>query len=467
MSKPDFLSEPRRAWEPYRPTDAEPWDLPRAAHLHRRAGFGAIWQQLQRDVQDGLEASLQRVLGGDSHRPDSRPADEYEETAAVLEASARRRPTLDRITSLWLYRLLLTPQPLAERMTLVWHSHYASSNEKVAQPLWLLGQNATQRALGRGRIGALHLAMLRDAAMLKWLDGLDSSKSRPNENLGREFLELFALGEGNYSEQDIRAAARALTGWQEFDEEEPPVRFLPDLHDDGEKTILGATGRWRDEDVVRIVCRQPAAALHIARRLYLSFISDTEEPPAGLLEPLAEAMRVEGDVDVGRGLEVLLRSQLFHSGWCRGKRVRGPVEFVVGALRTCAAFAPAPDLEELAGQLAKMGQRLFYPPTVAGWPGGMAWLRGSALLARGKFAAAFADPAALHGPRHLQAVASRNGFKEPEEVVDGFAVLLLGAPLRQAPRDDLLRLARAERDPALRCGLVVARLLSGAEAQVC
>src|SRR5262249_16417126 len=146
--------------------------------------------------------------------------------------------------------------------------------------------------------------------------------------------------------------------------------------------ILGEKGRWRDEDVVRIVCRQPAASRHVARRIYLSFVSDTEEPPAELLEPLAEAMQADGDVDVGRGLEVLLRSRLLPCEWCRGKRVRGPVEYALAALRSLAAFSPAPDLEDVAGQMAKMGQRLFYPPTVAGWPGGLAWLRGSTLLAR-------------------------------------------------------------------------------------
>jgi uncharacterized protein (DUF1800 family) len=442
--------------------------MDRVRHLHRRAGFGARWQQLQRDVKDGPEASLKRVLEGDTHGPDGRSAAAFADTVAVLEASARRRPSLERAQVLWLYRMLYSPFPLAERMTLIWHSHYASSNEKVAEPAWMHAQNGTQRELGRGRISKLHLAMLRDAAMLKWLDGLDNDKGMPNENLGREFLELFALGEGQYTEQDVRETARALTGWQQFsDYDGPPVRFVELRHDDGDKTILGKNGRWRDEDVVRITCRQPAAALHIARRLYLSFISDVEEPTPELLEPLAAAMRVEDDLDVGRGLEVVLRSRLFHSEWCRGKRIKGPVEYVIGALRPLAPFALAVELEDLAGYLGKMGQRLFYPPTVAGWSTGMAWLRGSTLLARTAFAGTFADSAVRYGPKHLQAVAERNGWKDAEQAIDGFASLLLGAALAPMRREELLGLCRSESEPARRCGRLVGRLLALAEAHVC
>ena len=132
-------------WEPYSPDRGAPWDLRRVVHLHRRAGFAATWQQLQRDIKDGHEAALKRVLAGDAHGPDGRPAERFAETAAVLEASAQRRPELQRIQGLWLYRLPYSPFPLAERMTLIWHSHYASGNDKVAEPLWMLAQNRTQR----------------------------------------------------------------------------------------------------------------------------------------------------------------------------------------------------------------------------------------------------------------------------------------------------------------------------------
>jgi uncharacterized protein (DUF1800 family) len=464
MSSSERWPNARQAWEPYRPGTDGPWDAARVAHLHRRAGFGATWDQLRRDVADGYEASLRRVLEGESHGPDGRTAREFEELTTLMEEDARNQPTVERVQLGWLFRLLFTPFPLAEKMTLAWHSHYATSNDKVRDPLRMLEQNATLRRLWRAPASQLHAALLRDPALLKWLDGADNTRERPNENLGREFLELFALGEGHYSEQDVREVARALTGWEDEVRQQP--HFNARRHDDGAKTILGATGNWGEADVVRIVCQQPEAARHIARRLFRTFVSDTDEPPAGLLEPLAEAMRRPGDVDLARGIEMVLRSRLFHGPACRGRRVKSPVEFALGALRACEAFAPPPDLADVEIHLAKMGQRLFYPPNVAGWPGGLTWLGGSTILARGQFAATFADPASPYGPRHLLELTRRRGWTTPEQWPERFATLLLGSPLR-----DPKRLEAAVRgtgpDAALQCGRLVQSLLTLPEAQVC
>jgi uncharacterized protein (DUF1800 family) len=169
-------------------------------------------------------------------------------------------------------------------------------------------------------------------------------------------------------------------------------------------------------------------------------------------------MRVDGDVDLSRGLERLLRSRLFHSPECRGQRIKSPVEYVVGALRSSEAFVPDLDLAEVEGHLAKMGQRPFYPPNVAGWPGGLSWLRGSTLLARANFAALFADPKCCHGPRHLLELAQRHGWKAPQERMNGFASLFLGAPLEPAKKKELTNLD---------CGRMAQQLLSLPEAQVC
>ncbi len=465
MTEPTLLRGAEHAWEAYQPTAADPWDAAKVAHLHRRAGFGATWAQIQRDVADGYETSLKRVLQGEAQAPDGRPAGEIEDLVTVMADSAQRNPSIERVQLLWLFRMLFTQFPLAEKMTLTWHSHYASSAEKVREPRWMLGQNFTQRAHWRARISRLHLGMLRDPAMLKWLDGTENSKGQPNENLGREFLELFSLGEGNYTEADVRETARALTGWQEVGSE--ALELLPNYHDDGPKTVLGAKGNWGDDDVVRIVCRQPAAARHIARRLYRTFISDTEEPSATLIEPLAESMRVDGDVDVARGLERVLRSRLFHSPVCRGKRVKSPVEYVIGALRGCETFSPAPDLSDIEIHLTKMGQRLFYPPTVAGWPGGLAWLRGSTVLARANFAASFANPDSSYGPSHLADVAKRHGWNKPEQWIEALSTVLLGAPLRDSKKTELHALCRKTTDPAQYGGRIVQYLLSLPEAQMC
>ena len=317
-----------------------------------------------------------------------------------MEEDARRQPSTERVQMWWLFRMLYTPFALVEKLTLAWHSHYATSNDKVRNALAMLDQNVTLRNHCRGRVSQLHQAMLRDQAMLQWLDGTDNTRERPNENLGREFLELFALGEGHYAEQDVREVARALTGWQTTGGERDTPYFNPRRHDEGIKSILGEKGSWTEADVVRIVCRRPDAARHIARRLFRTFVSDTAEPTDALLEPVASSMCVDGDVDVGRGVEMVLRSRLFHDPACRGRRIKGPVDFIIGALRACEAYSPAPDLADVEVHLTKMGQRLLHPPNVAGWPGGLIWLGGPAILARSRFAATFAQSAMPYGPDH-------------------------------------------------------------------
>ncbi len=323
-SHSNLLSDPEACWSTWRPEGADRWDEAKSAHLHRRAGFGATWGQVRRDTSEGFDRAVRRVLDGDTHGPDGRTAGEITEISDAMVASARREPSIERVQYLWFFRLIFSPHPLAERMTCLWHGHYATSNQKVGNPILMLEQNLSQRELWRSRVSRLHLRMLTDRAMLAWLDGLNSRKAQPNENLAREFLELFALGEGNYTEADIRAAARALTGWEGGAYSPDAIYFDEAERDATLKTILGQTGDWRAEDVVRIACAQPAAAIHVARKLFRTFVADGVATPPGLLEPLANAMRADGDVDVARGLEIILHSRLFFSDWCRGKRLEGP-----------------------------------------------------------------------------------------------------------------------------------------------
>jgi uncharacterized protein (DUF1800 family) len=385
-------------------------------------------------MQEGFEPSLHRVLDGDSHGPGGQPAAEFAETAAAMEESARHRPSIERIQMLWLYRMIFTPFPLQEVTTLAWHSHYATSQAKVNVPELMLAQNGSQRELWRAPISRLHCRMLGDAAMRRWLDGLSSTRAQPNENLAREFLELFALGIGHYTERDVREIARALTGWREVDSQQHVDRFDPGDFDAGDKTILGETGPWGLDDVVRIACRQPAAATHVARRLFRTFVANTHEPSGELLAPLAAAIRTEGDVDVARGIEIVLRSRLFHSEECRKMWVKSPVDFAVGAIRACELFNPPPDLVDLEIHLTRMGQRLFFPPTVAGWPGGQTWLSGQAVVARANCADWLTGPSSHGDEDHFRQLAGRYGLKAPRAWLDTLVTLLLPAPLPLASR---------------------------------
>ncbi|MHB1559213.1 MAG: DUF1800 domain-containing protein [Isosphaeraceae bacterium] len=428
-------ADPRSAWAPYRPGADSPWDAARVAHLHRRAGLGANWGQVERDVREGFEPSIRRILEGEPIGPGGQPAADFEATVAAMEDSALRRPSIERMQMLWIYRLVFTPHPLREVMTLAWHGHYATSNEKVQIPELMLAQNQAQRELWRAQMGQLHRRMLSDGAMRRWLDGLNSTREHPNENLAREFLELFALGAGHYTERDVRDAARALTGWREADMQTHEVRLDPGDFDDGSKTILGETGRWGLDDLVRIACRHPEAAAHIARRLYRTFISDTDEPAPELIAPLADAMRIDGDVDVARGLETVLRSRLFHSQSIRTRRIKSPVNLAIGAIRALELFDPPVDPVDLEIHLTRTGERLSYPPSVAGWPGGMAWLDGQAIVARANFAVWITEPSTWGGRDAIAAVAERRGLKTPDAWLDAMATLLLPAPLSPESRE--------------------------------
>ncbi|HLQ44741.1 MAG TPA: DUF1800 domain-containing protein, partial [Planctomycetaceae bacterium] len=309
--------DPAKAWEP---AGNEPWSLKWAGHLYRRAAFGANLHELRQAVREGLPATLDRLLN----------VGERENVLATAgDLIARNRSNAYDLRGWWLYTMLNSTQPLAEKMTLFWHNHFATSIAKVQRTLLMFKQNQLIRQYALGKFRPLLLAMSKDPAMLVWLDSNSNVKGRPNENYAREVMELFSLGVGNYTEADVREAARAFTGWHTDDDE---FEFNPKLHDDGEKTVLGMKGKLNGDDVVRIVLDQKAAARFLVRKTYAFFISESAEPPAALLEPLAEQYR-KSDYDTGAVVRVVLRSRHFYSDYAYRKRIKSPVEFVLGAVR--------------------------------------------------------------------------------------------------------------------------------------
>jgi len=431
--------DPNLAWQAYEPGRDGPWDLARVAHLHRRAGFGATWKQLQRDVERGHEEAIERLLKGNSEGPDGRSQANLDEIVQVMTESARRDPTLARVRLVWLFRLLHSPHPLQERMTLVWHGHYATGGSKFNDAIAMLDQIEQFHQRWNMPISRMHQAMLDSTAMQQWLDGVNSPRERPNENLGREFLELFALGEEvAFDEADVRAAARALTGYREMGTTSffhRPIVFDATRHDDGVKTLLGETGPWGPRDLVRIASKQPAAARCIARRLFLTFISDLDPPPVPLIDALASRIRTPdgADVDVAKGLEIVLRSRFFHSPTVRGRKVKSPVDFVVGLVRSIGWYDPRPDAPLLDHALIHMGQTLLDPPTVAGWPGGEAWLGAPFLIARVNLVARLSTVNSTE--ESLRRAAGAQGLSSPEAWANSLVLSFSGPSAREnAPR---------------------------------
>jgi uncharacterized protein (DUF1800 family) len=435
-------------WAQYEHTKDDPWDLRKVAHLHRRAGFGATWAELRRDLRDGPGPSIDRLL-----RPREEMAEEREVTASLgAGVVSSRGSELERLKAFWLYRIVFHPDSLREKMTLFWHNHFATSYSKVRSVALMHQQNESLRRHALDELTALLTDMVADSAMLVWLDGGVSRKERPNENFAREFLELFALGVGHYTEADIREAARAFTGWVGADDgfdATPGFLFDPARHDGGEKTFLKCSGRWGADDVVRITLEQPACAEFICRKLYRFFITDGQAPSAGLLQPLAAEFRDHG-YSVRHVVGVILRSRHFYSETAFRRIVKSPVEFSAGLLRMLGAPPASVSLAALAQTCAEQGQDLFHPPGVKGWAGGRAWVTSATLLARWNWLAdvVWGNDELSLGPFDPAAWAERNGITSAD-APRALADLLLGGVPPPGASAEVLRAAEDGRSDGL------------------
>jgi uncharacterized protein (DUF1800 family) len=406
--------DPARAWSPFEPGGGEPWDLPRIAHLHRRAGFAAPWAVLERDLQDGPDAAVARLLKGEPTSGDGTPAAAFDSLLDRMGDELGANATLPRLQSIWLYRMIFTPHPLRERMTLFWHNHFATSLAKVNNSSLMQRQNDLFRRHALGHFKPLLTAIGKDPAMLVWLDSTANRKARPNENYAREVMELFTLGRGHYAEKDVQEAARAFTGWFLTRDEFQEVRAQ---HDDGPKTILGQTGPWDGGDIPRILLDQPACAEFLVRKLVRQFVDEVETPPAALIAPLAQAFRESG-YDIRVPVGTILRSNLFFDPEVRRKRVKSPVEFAVGTIRALEVLKPTVKADALAEFCGRMGQNLYAPPSVAGWDGGPAWANSTTMLTRANFVLALlsSDNDALGKRLDVSALAARHGRTKPGDV---------------------------------------------------
>jgi uncharacterized protein (DUF1800 family) len=431
--QPAARIDPAWAWQRYRPGDDSPWDLRKAGHLYRRAAFGATLAELNDAVAAGPDRAIDLLLQGRPARP------EFDRQTETMANSIRTANNGQQLSAWWLYRMLYTPHPLREKLTLFWHNHFATSNLKVQNAGYMLGQYDLMRRHAQGNFRTLLVEMSRDPAMMVWLDTVQSQQRMPNENYARELMELFSLGinhyrqpdRRNYTEQDIREAARAFTGLRI---ENGRAAFHPEMHDDGEKNVLGRRGNWQADDIVRICLEQESCPYFIAGKLFRFLVSETVPATPELLEPLAAAFR--RDYDFGALVETVLRSNLFFSPRVYRTRVKGPVDFGLGIVR---ALEGRIGTAALAAAMEGLGQRLFYPPSVAGWEGGRAWLNGQTLLFRQNLALALtsteddrygrrADPAALLR-RHNRAT--------PEQQVDFFLRLFLQGDVPAAARQRL------------------------------
>jgi uncharacterized protein (DUF1800 family) len=344
------------------------------AHLVRRAAFGARPEEWEEYSRLGLTATTQKLL-----HPENTP-DNLEALLETVGGNFVDFDTLDGVRSWWIFRMTQTRRPLEEKMTLFWHNHFATANYKVNNPRWMSQQIETFRTHALGNFRTLLQEMMRDPAMLVWLDGAQNRLGAPNENFAREVLELFTMGVGSgYTEKDIQETARCFTGWV-YDRAVGTFVFNPFLHDDGWKTVLGQSGNFHGDEVIDIIVRQPVTGKFLATKLWKFFVSD--DAPANEIERLAKVYFSSG-FSIRAMMEAILTSPAFYDAKSFYTRVKSPAEFVVGVIRTLDV--PLLAIKKLPDVIEAMGQDLLNPPNVAGWPGGKNWVNTRTLLARVNF----------------------------------------------------------------------------------
>jgi len=381
-------------------------DIGLIAHLMRRAGFGANREQIGMHANAGYQSTVEALLyPGEEDRMDDHLIRRFHpELSGMMGPNAPGQN--------WLYRMATTSAPLREKMALFWHGIFATGYAKVIHGKALSDQTRMFRTFGMGSFKDLIIQLSKDPAMIIWLDNQDNHNGAINENFGRELLELFTMGVGNYTERDIKECARAFTGWTIANREYMELRsqrdsdwpygriawhfkYHPEDHDDGEKEFLGQRGRFNGEDIIHIICQQEATARFISRHLYSFFVSDEPPVPEWRYTPptnpeaIDELTRVyfDSNYDISAMLKALFNSSYFQSQDSWYSKVKSPVELVAGVLRLTGEFnRPRREIIDRYFQASYMGQFLNNPPSVEGWHQGTDWLDTGTLVERVNFA---------------------------------------------------------------------------------
>src|SRR5262245_647077 len=411
------------------------WDRKKAAHLYRRAGFGATPEELDLAVRLGREGAVSRLVDYDGIS-----TADLEDYLGLIggDLTGFEEVGFDRFDALqhwWFLRMLYTPRPLEEKMTLFWHNHFATSIDKVEKVPLMYAQNQIFRRLAMGRFGDLLLEVSRDPAMLIWLDNATSVKGAPNENFAREVMELFTMGVGNYTQQDVTEAARAFTGWTIEGDYGERFVFNPNIHDGDPKTFLGSIGALRGEDIIAILAARPQTAAFVGAKLARFFLGG--DPSPALVQRLVDVYARNAGA-VREIVRNILLSDDIEATSEAPDMIKSPAEFVVGINRALGRTSfEGGDASAIGG----LGMQLFRPPNVGGWKGGRTWIHTGAYLSRmqyawvdGLFPSPWGEYFRFDAPRFFE----NRQFASPDEVIDFLAdrLSLVGVsePLRESLR---------------------------------
>ena len=414
-------------------------DIALMAHLMRRAGFGAPYDELEERAAKGYEATVEELLN-----PEEQPALDI---ALLTRYFGEWRDLVaeDSNQSYWTFRMINTMRPLEEKIALFWHGIFCVGNSKCEHGRQIQIQLDKFRMYGMGNFHDLLMLLATDPAMTFYLDNCLSHKGSINENWGRELLELFSMGVGkdtedNYTEEDVKECARAFTGWTitnaipryPFGRYESHFVYNGQDHDDEEKTFLGQTGRFNGEDIIDIVCSRPATARFVSRHLYNFFVADEPQVPSWKqTEPLnmdaikeLEDEYYRSNYNIKSMLRLMFNSQWFKDA--RFKKVKSPAETVAGMIRLVGDHkTPRPDFYQVVNEIKYMGQSLLNPPTVEGWHTGHEWIDSGTLVERVNFNADQVGNTDLPGVRYIiDKVASEGSAISAEQLLDRCLELL-------------------------------------------
>jgi uncharacterized protein (DUF1800 family) len=351
------------------PLPASQWNTATAAHLMNRAGFGGSPQDVENVRQLGLDKAVSWFVDYDAI-PDNTPAPEWahpdpemlarrDAISQAADPETRRMLQHERNLELntqmadlrywWLRRMAQGPRPFQEKMTLFWHGHFATSYEKVQNPYFLWLQNETLRQNATGSFSELLIAASKDPAMLLYLDGARSYRKAPNENFAREVMELFTLGEGHYTEQDIQEAAKAYTGWG-LSKDKLHYEYHPKNHDPGPKTIFGQTGNFEAEDVLKMICARPDCAQFLTRKIWRYFVQD--QPPQTVVDALSAEFQGT-QLDLKRLMRVVFRSKEFYAPDVIRSQIKSPVQWLIASTHQLQAPVPTQPARPVTFQSAQ------------------------------------------------------------------------------------------------------------------
>ena len=439
-------------------------DIALMAHLLRRAGFGATRDELESYVAKGYDATVEELL----HPENAPPALEDEDLVRRYHVDQNSLAEVEVCQTYWLYRMINTRRPLEEKIALFWHGVFATGYTKTQQPKAILGQIEKFRRYGLGKFDNLLLEVSKDPAMIFWLDNKDNHRDGVNENYGRELLELFSMGVGNYTEDDVRQASRAFTGWTmrnaslhvarasrdsvwPYGRLDWQFEYKDDDHDDAGKEFLGQGGAFNGQDIIDIICNQPATARFISRHLYNFFVADEPQVPAWQNTPprnpetikVLEDAYFQSNYDIRSMLSVLFGSDFFKEATFA--KVKSPAEFVAGTVHLAGGHRfPKLDDIELALETASMGQKLLDPPSVEGWHTGMEWIDTGSLVSRVNFASAQLADANNAGVRSIiSRIKGRELDLSPEDLVDCCLDLMGPLTVSEKTRRELIAQASA------------------------